>query len=124
MIHIRITLIIIRSVALIYYCIKKIYSSNCLYYPISFSISKKFSYSTLMENSNELPVSNFLFTFYFISYKTSYLSFTIFSCNQICTLKVDFGCTKGCSEDVTNMLKQLKGMFSVFLYIFLAFEFD
>lgn len=81
-----------------------------------------------MENSNELPVSNFFFfTFYFISYKTSYLSFTIFSCilfNQICTLKVDFGCTKGCSEDVTNMLKQLKGMFSVFLYIYLAFEFD
>ncbi|KAI5414680.1 heavy metal-associated isoprenylated plant protein 36 [Lathyrus oleraceus] len=39
-----------------------------------------------MENSNELP---------------------------ICTLKVDFGCTDGCSKDVTNMLKQLKGVKSI-----------
>ncbi|CAK8564331.1 unnamed protein product [Lathyrus sativus] len=39
-----------------------------------------------MENSNELPIS---------------------------TLKVDFGCTKGCSEDVTDMLKQIKGVKSI-----------
>ncbi|CAI8611415.1 unnamed protein product [Vicia faba] len=39
-----------------------------------------------MENTNDLPIS---------------------------TLKVNFGCTKGCSEDITNMLKQLKEVKSI-----------